>query len=163
MPTIRQKQSTYAITILTFQRHRHFQRTANAELFISTLFQHRDKGRFQLHGFAVMPDHVHVLITPAIDQSTSRCVQFIKGGYSFAARDQSPGEIWHSGYHEHRIRDAEDFDSQLRYIASNPARKHYEAYPHVHTHYLSLLDPTPEHLNNSLAPMLGPHSDFPTA
>jgi len=35
MPTIRQKQSTYAITILAFQRHRHFQRTANAELFIA--------------------------------------------------------------------------------------------------------------------------------
>ncbi|HEY6413017.1 MAG TPA: transposase [Edaphobacter sp.] len=81
--TIRQEQSTYAITISTFQQHRHFQRTANAELFITTLFQHRDKGHFQLHGFVVMPDHVHTLITPAIDQSTSKCIQYIKGGYSF--------------------------------------------------------------------------------
>ena len=149
MATIRQKQSTYAITISTFRQHRHFQRTANAELFISTLFQHRDKGRFQLHGFAVMPDHVHVLITPPIDQSTSRCVQFIKGGYSFAARYQSPGEIWHSGYHEHRIRNAEDFDNQLRYIANNPSRKQYEDYPHVHTRYIDRLDPMPDYLLES--------------
>ena len=123
MPTIRQKQNTYAITISTFQQHRHFQRTANAELFIQTLFEHRDKGRFQLHGFAVMPDHVHVLITPAVDQSTSKCIQYIKGGYSFAARQQSRGEIWHSGYHEHRIRDIDDFNNQLAYIQNNPAPK----------------------------------------
>jgi putative transposase len=146
MPTIRQKQSTYAITILTFQRHRHFQRTANAELFIATLFQHRDKDRFQLHGFVVMPDHTHILITPAIDQSTAKSIQYIKGGYSFAARQHFAGEIWHSGYHEHRIRDADDFKKQLTYIGSNPARKQYEDYPHVHTRYLDLIDPIPPHL-----------------
>jgi putative transposase len=146
MPTIRQKQSSYAITILTFQRHRHFQRTANAELFVTTLFRHRDKNRFKLHAFAVMPDHIHVLITPAIDQSTAKCVQYIKGGYSFAARQQTAGEIWHSGYHEHRIRDDDDFKNQLIYIASNPARKQYEDYPHVHTRYSDRMDPIPSHL-----------------
>ena len=107
MATIRQKLNTYAITILTHQRRSHFQRTANVDLFISTLFRYRDAGKFQLHGFVVMPDHAHVLITPAIDQSTSRCIQLIKGGYSFATREQSPGEIWHSGYHEHRVREVE--------------------------------------------------------
>ncbi|MEI9977542.1 MAG: transposase [Edaphobacter sp.] len=146
MPTIRQKQSTYAITILTFQRHRHFQRTANAELFITTLFQHRDKNRFQLHGFVVMPDHVHVLITPAANESTAKCIQYIKGGYSFAARQQSPGEIWHTGYHEHRIRDVEDFNNQRLYIQSNPSRKQYENYPHVDTNYLDRIDPIPNYL-----------------
>ena len=143
MATIRQKQNTYAITISTFQQHRHFQRTANAELFIATLFQHREKGRFQLHGFVVMPDHIHVLITPAIDQSTAKCVQYIKGAYSFAVRQQSPGEIWHSGYHDHRIRDEDDFNNQLRYIANNPSRKYYEDYPHVHTRHSDRIDPMP--------------------
>jgi hypothetical protein len=47
MATIRQTQSTYAITILTHQRHRHFQRTVNAELFITTLFRYRDQGKFK--------------------------------------------------------------------------------------------------------------------
>jgi putative transposase len=146
MRTIRQKQSTYAITISTFQQHRHFQRTANAELFIATLFRHREQNHFQLHAFVVMPDHTHVLITPAIDQSTAKCVQYIKGGYSFAARLQSPGEIWHSGYHEHRIRDADDFNGQVLYIANNPMRKRYENYRHVHTNYQDRVDPIPKHL-----------------
>jgi putative transposase len=93
MATIRQKLNTYAITVSTFQQHRHFQKTANAELFIATLFRYRDQGRFQLHAFVVMPDHIYVLITPAIDQTTARCVQLIKGGYSFAAREQAAGQI----------------------------------------------------------------------
>jgi len=145
MATIRQKQSTYALTILTHQRRSHFQRTANADLFIATLFRYRDAGKFHIHGFAIMPDHVHVLITPAIDQNTSRCIQLIKGGYSFAVREQSPGEIWHSGYHEHRIRDDADFSAQKIYIANNPSRKNFENYPHVHTHatHLSRLDDPP--------------------
>jgi putative transposase len=146
MATIRQKQSTYAITISTIQQHRHFQRTANAELFISTLFQHRDKSRFQLHGFVVMPDHTHILITPAMNESTAKCVQYIKGGYSFAARQQSPGEIWHNGYHEHRVRSDEDFKNQLMYIENNPVRKQYEDYPHVHTRSLERIDTIPNHL-----------------
>ena len=40
MATMRRKSETYAITILTFERHRHFQRTANAELFIATIDSH---------------------------------------------------------------------------------------------------------------------------
>jgi putative transposase len=146
MATIRQKQSTYAITISTFQQRRHFQRTANAELFISMLFQQRDKKRFELHGFVVMPDHIHVLITPAINESTAKCVQYIKGGYSFAARQQTSGEIWHMGYHEHRIRDNNDFKNQLIYIGNNPPRKQYKDYPHVHTKYLGRIDTIPNHL-----------------
>jgi putative transposase len=143
MATIRQSQSSYAIAILTHQRHRLFQRTANAELMIGTLFRYRDQGRFALHAFVVMPDHLHVLITPAMDQSTARCIQFIKGGYSFGVREQFKGEVWHSGYHEHRVRDREDFMAQAEYIANNPVRKKYADYPHVHTRFPERLDPVP--------------------
>lgn len=99
---------------------------------IATLFRYRDQGRFELHAFAIMPEHIHVLITPAIDQSTARCIQFIKGGYSFAVRGQFSGEVWHSGYHEHNIQDEDDFEAQRRYIANNPMRKRYLDCPHVH-------------------------------
>ena len=92
-----------------------------------------------------MKDHVHVLITPAVDQSTSRCIQLIKGGYSHAVRQLSAYEVWNSGYHEHRIRDSEDLQNQKRYIAGNPSRKNYADYPHVHTApaYIDRIDPLP--------------------
>jgi hypothetical protein len=52
MATIRHEQSTYAITILTHQRHRIFQRAANAELMIATLFRYREQGRFARHAIS---------------------------------------------------------------------------------------------------------------
>ncbi|HEX3967821.1 MAG TPA: transposase [Edaphobacter sp.] len=147
MITQRLKPQTYAITILTHGRHRHFQRTANAELFIYTLTSYRDAGKFLLHGFVVMPDHIHTLMTPS--ESIAKAIQLIKGGYSHAVRQQSPGEIWHTGYHEHRIRDLQDFEAQKQYIANNPIRKGHTNYPHVHTANSVLLDP-PSHLMEQL-------------
>jgi putative transposase len=140
---MRLRPQTYAVTISTYQQHRHFQRTASPELFIATFLRYRDAGKIFPPRFRVMPNHVHVLITPA--ESTSRAIQLIKGGYSYDARWQSTGEIWHTGYHEHRIRDFEDFQAQKQYIANNPIRKGYSNYPHVHTTHSAPLD-APLHL-----------------
>jgi putative transposase len=73
---------TYALTTTTHQRHSLFVRTANAELLVKTLFHYRDQGRYALHGFAVMPEHLHVLLTPSESQTIERCAQCIKGGFS---------------------------------------------------------------------------------
>jgi len=139
---MRLKPQTYALTAIAHQRRHLFQRNLTAELLIATLFRYRDSGKFLLHGFVVMPDHIHVLLTPAPDLSIERCAQFIKGGFSFAIRKDFFGEIWQEGYHAHRVIDTEDLHNQLLYIANNPIRKRYEAYPHVHTlqTYINRLD-----------------------
>ncbi len=147
MITKRQKPETYALTMVTHQRRSLFQRAENAQLIIDTLFRYRDQNRFALHAFVVMPDHIHAMITPAEDHATSRCVQLIKGGYSFAVRDQFKGEVWNPGHHEHRVRDFANFEAQRRYIANNPGRKHHAEYPFVHTSYEARIDPMPTHLN----------------
>jgi putative transposase len=142
-PRIRIKPETFAITAVTHQRRRIFQRTTNADLMMDLLFRYRDQSRFALHGFAIMPDHIHVLLTPASDQSIERCIQLLKGGFSFAIRQELQGEIWQDGYHAHRITDATDYQNQLHYIANNPTRKNYAAYPHVHTAHLNRIDQRP--------------------
>jgi putative transposase len=148
MPTHRHSLQTYALTVVTDQRRRILQTNRNAVHVIATLFRHRDAGRLQLHGFVAMPDHIHALITPAIDHATSRCVQLIKGGSSFLIGKPATGKIWQDGYHEHRIRDAIDYTHQLQYIADNPNRKNYSGFSHVHTtpEYHHLLDRIPDHL-----------------
>jgi putative transposase len=135
---------TYAFTAVTHQRHRIFQKTTTAELMIATFFRYRDVNKFQLHGFVVMPDHIHVLLTPT--ESIEKSAQLIKGGFSFTIRNEYSGTLWQDDYHEHRIRDTEDFRNQLLYIANNPIRRQYNAYPHVHTEYVDRLDPAPTHL-----------------
>jgi putative transposase len=93
-----------------------------------------------------MPDHVHVLLTPAPNMAIERCAQLIKGGFSFAVRKEFSGEVWQEGYHAHRVTDADDLRNQIRYILNNPVRKHLEAYPYIHTAeaYATRLDPSPD-------------------
>ena len=143
---MRLKSQTYALTSVTHQRRNVFQRTTIAELFITTLFRYRDAGKFQLHGFVVMPDHVHILLTPAPDQTIERCAQLIKGGFSFAVRKEYAGEIWQESYHAHRVIDEEDLRNQVLYIVNNPIEERYIDYPHIHTamSYAERLDPLPE-------------------
>jgi putative transposase len=138
------KQNTYAITSVTAQRRALFQTTRNADLLLETLFHYRTQGRYELHGFVLMPEHIHALLTPASGQTIERCTQCIKGGFSHAARHQIAGEIWQPGFHQHRIRNAEDFHAQLTYIALNPIRRHLQAHPYVHTNWPSQIDPTPQ-------------------
>lgn len=146
MPPSEQQGNTYAVTISTFLQHSHFQKPAHADLFLASLFRYREQHKFHLHGFAIMPNHVHLLLTPTNNHTLPKCIQLIKGGYSFAARALTQKEIWHTGYHEHRVRDFSDYLNQLRYVENNPPAARLPAtYPYVHTHapHATHLDPCP--------------------
>src|SRR5258708_27744319 len=83
MPLAPQELRTYFITTVTANRRRLFQVEQNANLFIEVLQDQRTKGRLQLHAFVVMPDHVHLLLTPAPEVSLEKTIQYIKGNFSF--------------------------------------------------------------------------------
>jgi putative transposase len=90
---------------------------------IDTL-RHYQGTAYLLHEFVVMPDHIHVLITPKT--SLEKAVQFIKGGFSYRAKKElgSNMEVWQKGFSDHRIRDAQDYLRHVAYIRENPVRKH---------------------------------------
>jgi putative transposase len=122
---------TYLVTAVTAQRRRLFQVTANAELFRQTLFDYRDKKRFLLHAYVIMPDHFHALITPAPEVSLEKAMQFIKGGFSF--RLKSRMDVWMKSFNESQISTTDKFVDCLRYIEENPVRARLvssaDAYP----------------------------------
>jgi putative transposase len=51
----------------------------NATLLIDVLRSYVAAGKFELHDFVVMPNHVHLLITVSGDSTVERVMQFIKG------------------------------------------------------------------------------------
>jgi putative transposase len=82
------KTYTYDITTVTYQRRALLTSTVNAELLVQTLLDYREQSRYLLHGFAIMPEHLHVFITPTTGQTIERCIQCIKGGFSHTLRKQ---------------------------------------------------------------------------
>jgi putative transposase len=117
---------SYFLTITCASGKSIFQSERMAMLFLKTLSGYRAQGKFQLHEFAVMPNHVHLLISPGREVTLERAVQFIKGGYSYYAGKELgfKGEIWQRGYVDHRIRDARDYAYHREYIHMNPVRAH---------------------------------------
>ncbi len=119
----------HAVYFLTFgcaQGKSIFQFDRMACLFLVTLNGYRAQGKFQLHEFAVMPNHVHLLLSPGAEITVERAVQLIKGGFSFRAGKELGfrGEIWQRGYVDHRIRDTQDYACHRTYIHMKPVRAH---------------------------------------
>jgi REP-associated tyrosine transposase len=50
-------------------------------MFPTTVYRHRRKSKYLLHAF-VMPEHVHLLLTPASDVTIEHAVQLIKASFS---------------------------------------------------------------------------------
>src|SRR5271169_1073831 len=111
---------TFFVTSVTTQRRTLFQTTTAAELLIDVFLHYRAQGKYQLHDLVIMPDHFHALITPAMEISLERTVQFIKGGFSFRLKSRFP--VWQASFTNHRIRHAEDFEQHREYIRMNPVR-----------------------------------------
>ena len=140
---------TYMITSRTWGSRTLFSREVWAKLLIDTLYQYRGSA-YLLQEFVVMPDHIHVILTPKT--SLEKAVQFIKGGFSYRAKKElgSNMEVWQKGFSDHRIRDASDYQIHQIYVQQNPVRKHLceraEDYPYSSAHGEFELDGVPQGL-----------------
>ena len=140
---------TYMVTSSTWGRRPLFRNERWARLLIDTLYHYRGSA-YLLHEFVIMPDHIHVLITPLT--SVEKAVQFIKGGFSYRAKKElaSNMEVWQKGFSDHRIRDTNDYVLHLSYVHQNPLKDRFcdrpEEFPYSSVHPGFELDPVPEGL-----------------
>jgi len=151
---------TYFVTSNTAQRKPFFRYERWARLFLEVLEGYRPE-RYLLRGFVLMPDHFHALITPTA--SLELAVPCLKGGFSFRAKRefQWKGDIWSTGFSDHRIRDEADLLIHNTYIARNPVKARSssipETYPYSSANGAFLLDAFPRGLKpkGSETPTIG--------
>jgi putative transposase len=110
---------TYFVTTATHNRRRLFQVERNAHLFLEVLQHYRSN--YLLHHYVIMPDHLHLLITPQ-QITLERSMQLIKGGFSHRISFTTP--VWQRGFTDHRIRDTSDYLTRRNYIHQNPVTAH---------------------------------------
>ncbi|MGO9211645.1 MAG: REP-associated tyrosine transposase [Terriglobales bacterium] len=115
---------TFFATTKTSMGRPLLQSERNATLFIDVLRSYVAAGKFQVHDFVVMPDHVHLLVTVGSGMSIERAMQFIKGGFSYRLKKEFGylGEVWQRGFSEVRVEDRQSFLQHREYIAENPVR-----------------------------------------
>jgi putative transposase len=113
---------TYFVTTKTWQNRAIFQVPEIAAILLKSILRHRDTGAYLLHDFVIMPNHLHLLVTPVGDNSIERVMQLIKGGSSHEihlARAHKM-QIWQPGFHEESVPDIEDYRIKSGYIHNNP-------------------------------------------
>ena len=122
-----------------------FGNAERAEVVERKIFEYRDKGEYLVHRHVVMPDHIHVILTPGPSTTLERAGQLIKGGSSYEIGAKFP--VWQPGFSRHLIRDQAEFDSHVRYIDMNPVKRKLalgpEEYPFCSARAKYRLDPWP--------------------
>lgn len=112
----------------------------SANLLIDVLRHYVAMRKFELHGFVVMPNHLHLLITVRGEMTIEKAMQLIKGGFSYRIKRElgSVGEVWQHGFSEERVRDAQAMAAFREYIRQNPLKRALvqapEEYPYCYSY-----------------------------
>jgi valyl-tRNA synthetase len=98
---------------------------------VQDALKHFDKERYDLLAWAVMPNHVHVVLKPLAGQELPKIVQSWK---SFTSKEinrllNRQGSLWMDEYYDHLIRDEKDFMNQVNYAATNPEQAGLRDWP----------------------------------
>jgi putative transposase len=101
-----------------------------------------------MHAFVVMPDHVHVLLTPSPEVALEKAIQLMKGGFSF--RLKSKLDVWERGHFDRRIKDREGYEACVGYIHANPVKEGMtsaaEEFRFSSAYSSAMVDPMPDWL-----------------
>jgi putative transposase len=162
---------TYFVTTKAWQSTFLFQVEETSGIIVAKLFEYRDRGNYLLHDFVLMPNHLHLILTPGHGTSLEKAMQLIKGGSSFEihkARGRKL-QIWQSGFHESRVTSWTDYQKKRDYVAFNPVAARLverpELWPYGSACGQFLLDPVPQGLKPTFvgSTNVGPKGPTPGA
>jgi REP element-mobilizing transposase RayT len=95
-----------------------------AELAVEQLLADRDRYRFALLSFVLMPDHAHFIVVPAPGFGISQTMRLIKGNISRHINEHGGtiGSVWQDGFYDRVARSREDLNDMIKYVEENPVK-----------------------------------------
>jgi len=80
------------------------------------------EGRYDLGSWVLMPNHVHLLLTPG--DALPRQIAWIKGRTAFEANRilKRSGSFWAKDYFDRWIRNRNEWEKVVRYVEQNPVK-----------------------------------------
>jgi REP element-mobilizing transposase RayT len=105
----------------TLNRHQLLSNPSVAQIVLDAIQVIRRDKAFVL-AYAVMPDHLHLLLVPKEPLSISQVMQSLKG---FTAREinrmnHTSGSVWQQGFYDRVVRDEAQLGAAIQYIEGNP-------------------------------------------
>ncbi len=93
-----------------------------ANLIVRALFDGERFGRYRLHAWVVMPNHVHLLVTPQV--TARKWLGPLKGftGHQANRLLGRSGAFWQDESYDHLVRNGQSFERIRHYIEWNPVK-----------------------------------------
>jgi REP element-mobilizing transposase RayT len=133
LPHLEREGSTYYVTFSTHKR-RVLSPAARSVVLDCCTFVH--KRTAFVHIAVVMPDHVHLLLTPLQNEHgeavpLGSILRTVKGVSARRVNQtlRRSGGVWQPESFDHLLRQEEFVDAKIAYIAQNPVRRGLVKYP----------------------------------
>jgi len=133
LPHIEKDEATYFIT---FSTRNHFVLPSEARSIVLEHCLFEDGRRVHLHAAVIMPDHVHLLLTPLHNErdepyTLAQIMNSIKGASAhnvnkFLGRK---GSLWHAESFDRIMRSGDQLGEKILYIVENPIAAGLSKYP----------------------------------
>src|SRR3954453_7800070 len=115
------------VTFSCWHRRPQLRSAVTRDLFVRMLGEVRDKMRFLLVGYVVMPDHVHLIVSEPPQKSVSTAVQVVKQRTSRrfepAHEFRADPHIWQTRFYDFNIYSEEKLREKLKYVHLNPVKE----------------------------------------
>ncbi len=127
---------SYFLTLVTYRRNPIL--IENIELLRHSFAYSKNKFDYTIDAIVVLPEHIHMVITPGNAQEYPKIVQNIKYYFSkhcdsryyehliqsTSRNNERYKPIWQKRYYEHTIRNEKDFKIYFDYVHYNPVKHH---------------------------------------
>jgi len=130
---------SYYLTLVTQERKPLL--IDNIDLLRKAFRLSKQKYDYDIDAIVILPDHLHMIITPKIATEYSKIIRHIKRSFVYGldkeTKEQAKVEIshakyrrghagiWQERFYEHTIRDEKDWLEKMEYIKYNPIKHKY--------------------------------------
>jgi REP element-mobilizing transposase RayT len=106
----------------TTERRPVFADAKSARIVIDSLDFLRREGRAHFLAYALLPDHLHLIVAPRAPYTVSQVMQSIKGHSAriINAAHRRGGRLWQPGFYDRVIRNEEHLQTAIEYVEANP-------------------------------------------
>jgi len=110
----------------------------NIELLRDSFRRSKRRYDYVIDGIVILPDHIHMIITPKNPKEYSKIIAHIKRSFTYGLEIKEKDDarwnltassyrrnlsgVWQKRFYEHTIRDEKDYYNILDYIYNNPIK-----------------------------------------
>ena len=127
---------SYYLTVVTQNRQPIL--IDNIELLRDSFRRSKRKYNYEINAIVILPDHIHMIITPQNPKDYSKIIAHIKRSFTYGLDRQTKESsksnlsassyrrnlsgVWQKRFYEHTIKDEDDYNEIINYIYINPIK-----------------------------------------